>query len=109
MPWISQNSEIKSITESFWGVGDRFILTDLVIIYTRLGTIQPPVFLKNNNYYFTNQGDVSHQKKNVTDKGLDLFIKYLLRLKIFLRHYPKYKNFWHIPTQTQQEDDNSNL
>ena len=35
MPWISQSSEIKSIAESFWGSGDRLILTDLVIIYTR--------------------------------------------------------------------------
>ena len=109
MPWISQNSEIKSIAESFWGVGDRFILTDLVIIYTRLGTIQPPVFLKITTITSLTREMSVIRKKNVTDKGLDLFIKYLLRLKIFLRHYPKYKNFWYIPTQTPQEADNSNL
>ena len=34
MPWMQQNSEIRSITNVPERVGDRFILTDLVIIYT---------------------------------------------------------------------------
>ena len=59
MPWISQSSEIKSITESF-------------------GSSQLPV--KNNNYSFPDQGNVGHHTKNVTGKGADLFIKYIFRL-----------------------------
>ena len=43
---MSQSCEIKSIIEVFDGVGDRFILTDLVIIYTRYGSSQPPVSLE---------------------------------------------------------------
>ena len=72
IPWMSQSCEIKSIIEVFDGVGDRFILTDLVIIYTRYGSSQPQLLLPD----YENLG---HHTKTFTEKGVNLFIKYLLR------------------------------
>ena len=48
MPWISQSSLQKSspLRKVSEGVGDRFILTDFVIIYTRFGSIQSLVSLE---------------------------------------------------------------
>lgn len=48
MPRISPSSAVNSITESLW-VGDRFILTDLVIVYTRFGSSQSTVSLEITN------------------------------------------------------------
>ena len=45
MPWISQNSESSPLQVSE-GVCDRFILADIVIIYTCFGSSQTIVSLK---------------------------------------------------------------
>ena len=37
-------------------------------------------FFRNNIYCFPGQGNVGHYTKKVTEKGVGLFIKYLLRL-----------------------------
>ena len=37
-------------------------------------------FFRNNNYCFPDQGNVGHHTKKVTEKWVDLFIKYFLRL-----------------------------
>ena len=61
---IPKSSPIQKVSE---GVGDRFILTDLKIIYTRFGSSQPPVSLEIAT-------------KKVTENRAGLFIKYILRL-----------------------------
>ena len=61
---VPKSSPIQKVSA---GVGDRFILTDLKIIYTRFGSSQPPVSLETAT-------------KKVTEKGAGLFIKYILRL-----------------------------
>ena len=61
---IPKSSPIHKVSE---GVGDRFILTDLKIIYTRFGSSQPPVSLEIAT-------------KKVTENRAGLFIKYILRL-----------------------------
>ena len=48
MPRISPSSEVNSITESLW-VGDRFILTDSVIVNTRFGSSQSTISLEITN------------------------------------------------------------
>ena len=57
MPWISETSEIKSITESFWG--NR---TDL-IIYTHFGSSQPPVYLEISTAFLTRETSAIIPKK----------------------------------------------
>ena len=61
---VSKSSPLQKVSE---GIGDRFILTKLKIIYTRFGSSQPPVSLQITT-------------KKITEKGADLFIKYILRL-----------------------------
>ena len=56
------------------GVGDRFILTDIVI---RFESSQLPLFLEITTVA-SGKCRLLNQKK--TEKGVDLFIKYLLRL-----------------------------
>ena len=46
MPWISRVPKSSPLQKVSEGVGDRFILTDLAIIYTRFGSSQPPVSLE---------------------------------------------------------------
>ena len=65
MPSISQSSEIISITESFWGI--RLILTDFLYSCGK----QPASSFSRN---------ISHHTNKITEKGVDLFIKYLLKL-----------------------------
>ena len=57
MPWISETSEIKSITESFWGHR-----TDL-IIYTHFGSNQPPVYLEISTAFLTRETSAIIPKK----------------------------------------------
>ena len=57
MPWISETSEIKSITESFWG--NR---TDL-IIYTHFGSNQPPVYVEISTAFLTRETSAIIPKK----------------------------------------------
>ena len=77
--WISQNSEFKSITESFWGSRWQFHLHRLSN-YLYLFWKQPASnFFRNNNYCFPDQGNVGHHTKKVTEKGIDLYIKYLFK------------------------------
>ena len=65
---VPKSSPLQRVSE---GVGDTFVLTDLVIIYTCFGSSRSPVSLETTAIVST---------KNVTEKGVDLFIKYLLRL-----------------------------
>ena len=46
MPWISQIPKSSPLQKVSEGVGDRFILTDLVIIYIHFGSSQPPFSLE---------------------------------------------------------------
>ena len=62
------------------GLGDRFILTDFLIIYTRFGSSQPPVSLEITTIASLIRETSAIIPKKVTEKGDDLFIKYLSRL-----------------------------
>ena len=61
---VPKSSPILKVSE---GVGYRFILTDLKIIYTRFRSSQPPV-----------SSEIATKK--VTEKEAGLLIKYILRL-----------------------------
>ena len=61
---VPKSSPLQKVSQ---GVGDRFILTNSKIICARFESSQPPVSLEITT-------------KNVTGKGVDLFIKYILRL-----------------------------
>ena len=61
---VPKASPLQKVSQ---GVGDRFILTNSKIICARFESSQPPVSLEITT-------------KNVTGKGVDLFIKYILRL-----------------------------
>ena len=70
---VLKSSPLQKVSE--W-VGDRFILTDLIIIYT-IWKQPASSFFRNNNYCFPNEINIGHCTKKVTEKGVDLFIKYL--------------------------------
>ena len=80
MPWIWQSSEIKSITESFWGSRWEVHLDGLSNYLYSFWKQPASSFFKNNNYSFPDQGNVGHHIKKVTEKGANLFIKYIFRL-----------------------------
>ena len=61
---VPKSRPLQKVSE---GVSDRSILTDLKIIYTRIGSSQSPV-----------SSEIATKK--VTEKGAGLFIKYILRL-----------------------------
>ena len=71
------------LPKSYWlqkiseGLGDRFILTD--ILYSCWKQLASS-FFRNNNYCVPDQGNVGHYTKKSYCKGVDVFIKYLLRL-----------------------------
>ena len=71
---VPKSSPLQKVSQ---GVGDRFILTDSVIIYTRFGSSQPPVSLEMTTIASLTR-ETSAITKIVTEKVVDLFIKYLL-------------------------------
>ena len=80
MPWVSQNSKINSIAESFWASRWQIHLDGLSNHLYSFWKQPASSSFRNNNYCFLDQGGVGHHTKKVTEIGVDLFIKYLSRL-----------------------------
>ena len=76
MSWILQTSEIKPITESFWGSRIFKIDSSWSTYYIHFGSSQPLVSLKitvkNKNCCLAEQGILGHHT-NKFKKGLNLF------------------------------------
>ena len=70
---------LEGITESFWGSRQKIHIDGLSNHLYSLWKQQASSLFRNINYCFLNQRNVGHHTRKVTKKGVDLFIKYLVR------------------------------